>query len=105
MQIFFDFELDNNIQQPKDPNNLVYQKMRKFVKERYSVLEDKIDLYQKEDEFAMAVICLEIEGIRIITNNIPPELKDKFESCISEDDIDYILTSISNSIDNENKMM
>jgi hypothetical protein len=40
MEIYFDWELDDKLEQPKNPNHVVFTTLRDFAKGRYGVLND-----------------------------------------------------------------
>lgn len=94
MQIFFDWELDESLKQPKNPNNFVIIEIKKFLHSMYDGLEDKIDAAQKENEIALVAVINHEDTIELRYHNIPPELIDKFKACITQDDMDYIYESI-----------
>lgn len=94
MHIFFDFELDDKIEQPINPKNFVYEELRSFFMARYKVLEEEIDNFQQENEIAFVVLHLKNEGLETQGFNIPEHLKGKLKDCITEDDFNYITDKI-----------
>ena len=104
MEIFFDWELDKNLQQPI--HKWVYEELRTFLKVRYKPMEDEIDAAQKENEIAFVVFIWHESGdVELRPFNIPAHLEKKLMSSISHDDMDYIMNRIGQNIDkksNEN---
>jgi hypothetical protein len=94
MKFYFDFELHDNLPQPPDPDHIAITKMRSFIISRFKALEDKIDAAQKDGEFAMVVFYSHKDTIELRHIGIPIELLQKFEDCLTQDDMDYIHESI-----------
>ena len=104
MQIFFEWELNDNAEQPKNPNNLVYKELREFLTVRYKPLMEEIDAAQNEDEIAFVVFKWHEGGdVELQDFNVPVRLRDKLRGCISESDMDYIINKIGRIIEQENK--
>lgn len=103
MQFYYDFELDDNIEQPKDPNNIALVSLKEFVKSRYSLLEPEIDNLQPPDKPAFIVLCLEEDGFGIKPINVPAHLLDKLAASITEDDFNYITSHILSKIEGERR--
>ena len=57
MDIYFDFELDDNADQPEDPKNLVYESLRQFVQTRYRVLDDQIYILIVQKTIVPSAYC------------------------------------------------
>ena len=100
----FDWEVDDKVEQPVNPKNLVYEELRAFFKTRYKVLEEEINSFQKENEIGFVVIVWHDDGaVETKGFNIPPHLKDKLRNCISEDDMNYIMDVIWLKIQDEKR--
>jgi len=104
MEIYFDWELDDKAEQPKDTNNLVYIEIREFAKGRYGVLVEQIDaLWVDKTKPPFVVFSLLETGCKVQYFHIPDHLLQKLQSCISEDDFDYITDKIWYKIQDEKK--
>jgi hypothetical protein len=91
MDIYFDFELDDNVEAPKDHNNLVHKGIKDFVKARYAPIWDEVRESTQSNELPpYVVLYMSNEGLGIKRFNIPPELDAKLKECFSEEDLDYI---------------
>ena len=90
MEVYYDFELNEKLEQPKNPDNIVLKTLREFAKVRYKVFEDEIDSIQPKDNPAFIVLGMHNGTLEINQFNIPPHLVDKVRDCISEDDFNYI---------------
>lgn len=104
MEIFFDWELDENAEQPIQ--KWVYEDIRAFLKTRYKPLEEKIDEIQPANQPPFVVFVWHNNGdVELKDFNIPKELREKLKDCITESDMDYIMETIGRKIDkkgNEN---
>lgn len=101
MQIFFDWELDETIEQPI--HKWVYEDLRTFLKSRYRPLEEEID-NRREGEVAFVVVVWNYNAtIGIKCFFIPKELCDKLNNALTQDDLDYIINVIGQKIDNKSK--
>jgi hypothetical protein len=90
MEVYYDFELNEKLEQPKNPDNIVLKTLREFAKARYKVFEDEIDSIQTKDNPAFIVLGMHDGRLEISRFNIPPHLVDKIIACITEDDYNYI---------------
>ena len=91
MNIFFDFELDSNLEQPTNPNNLVFNELRSFFDARYKVLGSEIKDEQKEDEVSFVVLSFKEHGVETYFFNISTQLQEKLKDCITQSDYEYIM--------------
>jgi len=99
MEIFFDWELDEKVEQPI--HKWVYDELRTFIKERYAPLEDEIDR-RKEGEIAfVAVVWNEDYSIETRFFFIPEDLILKLNESLTQRDMDYIMNVIGKKIDNK----
>jgi len=99
MEIFFDWELDDKVEQPI--HKWVYEELRSFLWQRYKPLEHEIDL-RKEGEIAfIAVVWNEDGSIETRHIFIPNDLSDKLNDALTQDDMDYIMNHIGKKIDNK----
>ena len=97
MEIFFDWELDNKLEQPI--HKWVYEDLRNFLKTRYRLLEDEIDR-RKEGEIAfVAVVWNENGSIETRFYYIPKDLCVKMNEALTQNDMDYIMNTIGKKID------
>ena len=90
MEVYYDFELNEKLEQHKNPNNVVLTALRDFVKSRYSVLKEDIEKDNLDKESCFIVLSISNGGLGITQFNIPPHLVDKVKNCITKDDFDYI---------------
>lgn len=90
MHIFFDFEIDPALPQPKDPKNLIFETLREFVYSRYKIIEEQIDRYQTAENPAFVVLCLTEEGLKTKLFNISPHIYGRVAECITQDDFAHI---------------
>ena len=103
MEIFFDWELDDKIEQPI--HKWVYEDLRTFIKSRYKPLEEEIDR-RKEGEVAFVAVVWNDDGsIETKYFFIPQDLVTKLNETLAQSDMDYIMEMIGQKIDkkgNEN---
>lgn len=102
MHIFFDWEVDVKAEKPQDTNRLwVYEEIRQFLSTRYRPLEEMIDAATTPEHPAIVVFVWHESGdIELKQINIAPHLIDKWESCITTEDMDYIMEVVGRKIDN-----
>lgn len=101
MEIFFDWELDDNVEQPL--HKWVYEDLRAFIKGRYKPLEEEVEM-RKEGEVAFVAFIWNEDGS--IENKfyfIPPDLAEKLKSALTQEDMNYIMDVIGEKIDNKSK--
>lgn len=98
MEIFFDWELDEKIEQPI--HKWVYEDLRKFIKSRFAPLEEEVD-NNKQGEVAFVVFCWGDEGISTKCFDINQDLIKKLNECLTQEDMDYIMEKIGQKIDNK----
>lgn len=102
MEVYYDFELNEKLEQPKYPDNIVLKTLREFAKTRYKVLEDEIDSIQPKDNPAFIVLGMHNGTLEINQFNIPSHLVDKARDCINEEDYNYITDVLLAKIQEEN---
>jgi hypothetical protein len=98
MEIYFDFELDENVDQPKDPENIVYKTLREFVKTRFRLLEPELDASRPPMEPALVVLSMKDAGLETAFFNLTDDQIEKLKGCFTEDDFTYISRVIWNKI-------
>jgi hypothetical protein len=103
MDVYFDFELNRNANQPENANILVYQMIREFVQSRYRVLDDELYANCTEDNRPFCVLLLEPEGLIIRYVDIEEPLLTKVQECISEVYFRYIADVIWKKIQSEKR--
>ncbi|MEZ5034704.1 MAG: hypothetical protein R2796_06925 [Chitinophagaceae bacterium] len=102
MEIFFDWELDEKVEQPIEDRKWIYDEIREFLKSRYRPLEERIDI-------AVSVAGLPVSAIVFVWHdngdielkpiNIPSEYEQKVKECLSYEDMDFIMEKIGRRID------
>lgn len=96
MEIYFDFELDENMVQPADPGHIMFQTIKKFARSCYGVLEDQIDSTRPNMQAPAAIIIRSVVGgIDLIPFNISNHLMKKVEACFTPSDFDYLTDLLS----------
>jgi hypothetical protein len=103
MDIYFDFELDDNADQPEDPKNLVYETLRQFVQTRYRIFDDQLYANCTEDDRPFCVLLLETEGLIIKYVDLEEPLLTKVQECITDEDFGYISNVIWKRIQAEKR--
>jgi len=97
MEIFFDWELDDKIEQPI--HKWVYNDLRSFLRTRYKLLESEVDR-RKEGEVAFVAVVWHDDGsIETRYFFIPPDLCDKLTASLTQEDMDFIMEMIGQKID------
>jgi hypothetical protein len=95
MEVFFDWELDEKLEQPLSSRKFVFEDLRTFIKSRYKVLEEQIDNLTTPDKPAfVAVITHDNGAIETKAFNIATHLLPKLKECITESDMNYIIDVI-----------
>ena len=96
MEILFDFEIaeKQGYMKQKDRTveaKLIIDKIRKFVTERLRVLENECNKYPA----GVSVIRFQSSDVEAITHhNYPDDVVSKLRSCLTQQDIDYILNNL-----------
>jgi len=103
MEILFDFEVDEIVEQPKDKNNIVIVELKRFIKQRLNPLEDEIDNAQQPDELAIMFLSFADKGLEYRLFNIPKHLHDKIKEAVTPSDMDYFLDFIGRKIEESDK--
>lgn len=102
MEIFFDWELDDKVEQPLEDRKWIYDEIRDFLKERYKLLEERIDKAVSEAGLPLSAVVFvwhESGDVELRHINIPEEYDIKLKECISYKDMDYIMEKIGGRID------
>lgn len=90
MDIFYDFELDEALPPPKDPDSPVLRVIREFVQSRFRPLEEEIDRSRIGDNIPFIVIILNERGLGIRKFNIPSILAVKIDESFTQEDFEYL---------------
>jgi len=97
MEIYFDWELDETLEQPI--HKWVYEDLRTFIRSRYSPLEEEIER-RKEGEVAFVAVVWHDDGsIETRYYFIPQDLGVKMNEALTQDDMDYIMEMVGQKID------
>ncbi len=99
MEIYFDWELDKELEQPI--HKWVYEDLRKFMKERYALLDEEIERRKEGEAAFIAVIWHDDGSIETRHYNIPPDLSQKLNEALNQDDMDFIMEMVGRKIDNK----
>ncbi|HWJ30147.1 MAG TPA: hypothetical protein VNS32_26660 [Flavisolibacter sp.] len=96
--------MDDEVEQPKDPKNLVYEELRRFYNDRYKVFDDefkRIELITGNPPFAGLTVTG--NGVEVELFSIPDDLSKKMDECITQQDFDYITEVILRKIREQEK--
>ena len=97
MEIFFDWELDDKVEQPI--HKWIYEELRTFIKSRYKPLEEEVDR-RKQGEVAFVGFVWHDDGsIESRFFFIPDDLVEKLKMSITQSDMDYIMNTLRQKID------
>jgi len=95
MEVYFDWELDDKLEQPLNSRKFVFDELKTFIKTRYKPLEEQIDSLQPPDQPAIVVVITHDNGaIETKAFNIATHLLPKLKECIIESDMNYIIDVI-----------
>jgi hypothetical protein len=97
MEIFFDWELDDKVEQPI--HKWVYEDLRTFIKDRYKLLEEEVDRRKLGEVAFVAFIWHDNGGIENKYFFIPDDLVEKLKVALTQEDMDYIMNHIGQKID------
>ena len=76
MEVYFDYELDENsgLQGTK---NFIDEALRSFLMSRYKVLDDEMEKYNNDGEEIYVIVDWKADGITLYDVNVPEHLREK----------------------------
>lgn len=99
MEIYFDWELDDNMQKPL--HKWVYEDLRSMIKSRYGLLDEEVEK-RKELQVAFVVFIWKDTGdIETRYIGIPIDLVEKLKDVLKQEDMDFFMEQIGQKIDNK----
>lgn len=102
MEIFFNWELDDKVEQPLEDRKWIYDEIREFLKARYRPLEERIDIAVSEAGLPVSAVVFvwhDTGDVELKPINIPTEYEQKLKECISYKDMEFIMEKIGGRID------